>query len=283
MKIIRAENAGFCFGVKRAMKLAFEAASNSEKPIHSLGPLIHNPQQVEFLVQKGVHVVSDLDALNSGETLIIRSHGTHPAVLEEAAAKGLKIVDATCPFVVKAQRLAQNLSAEGYQVIIVGEGNHPEVIGIMGFAGGKARVVEKASDLDRSPVEPRVGVIAQTTQSLDNFREVVSALVEKSDELKVFNTICHATTDRQEAALDIARKVELMIVIGGHNSANTSRLASLCLGSGVQTHHIETADELEASWLEGITTVGITAGASTPEWVIEDVIDELRSLGVKNS
>lgn len=283
MRIIRAENAGFCFGVKRAMKLAFEAAAKNEKPIHSLGPLIHNPQQVEFLAQRGVHVVYDLGVLNPGDTLIIRSHGTSPEVIEEARAKDLTIVDATCPFVVKAQRLAQSLAREGYQVIIVGEGNHPEVIGIMGFAGDKARVVEKAGDLDASPVEPRIGIIAQTTQSLDNFRDVVSALVGKSDELKVFNTICHATTHRQEAALDIARKVELMIVIGGHNSANTSRLASLCLGSGVPTHHIETAGELEASWLEGIETVGVTAGASTPEWIIKDIVDKLRFLDRKNS
>jgi len=283
MRILRAENAGFCFGVKRAMKLASEATANSAKPIYSLGPLIHNPQQVRFLTQRGVHVVSDLNSLNPGDTLIIRSHGASPALLEEAKARNLTIVDATCPFVVKAQRLAQRLAAEGYQVVIVGEGDHPEVIGIMGFAGGEAWVVEKASDIPDLPAEPRVGVIAQTTQSLGNFREVVGALLERSDELKVFNTICHATTHRQEAALDIAKKVDLMIVIGGHNSANTSRLASLCAQSGVPTRHIETASELEASWLEGISAVGVTAGASTPEWIIEDVVYKLEALGRKNS
>jgi small subunit ribosomal protein S1 len=277
MRIIRAENAGFCFGVKRAMKLASEAASSSQKPVYSLGPLIHNPQQVEFLTQKGVHVVSDLDALNPGDTLIVRSHGTNPTVLEQAKARGLVIVDATCPFVVKAQKLAQSLATEGYQVIIVGEGEHPEVIGIMGFAGKDARVVEKAEDVYKSTVKSRVGVIAQTTQSLNNFRAVVSTLVEKSDELKIFNTICHATTHRQEAALDIAKMVDLMIVIGGYNSANTNRLASLCLDSGVPTRHVETADELEASWLNSVETVGVTAGASTPEWIIADVIAELEA------
>jgi (E)-4-hydroxy-3-methyl-but-2-enyl pyrophosphate reductase len=283
MKVIRAENAGFCFGVRRAMKLAFEAAANSEKLIYSLGPLIHNPQQVECLAQKGVQVVSDLDSLGPGDTLIIRSHGTGPVVLEEAKAKNLTIVDATCPFVVKAQRLAQRLAAEGYQVVILGEGDHPEVIGIMGFAGNDARVVENATDVHNLPTKKRVGIVAQTTQSFDNFRDVVCALLEKSDELKVFNTICHATTRRQEAALDIARKVNLMIVIGGYNSANTSRLASLCVQSGVPTYHIETAGELEASWLEGMATVGVTAGASTPEWIIEDVIHRLEALSGKNS
>jgi (E)-4-hydroxy-3-methyl-but-2-enyl pyrophosphate reductase len=283
MKIVRAENAGFCFGVKRAIKLAFEATANGSKSIYSLGPLIHNPQQVKFLDQRGVHVVSDLGLLNPGDTVIIRSHGASPAVLEEVKAKNLTIVDATCPFVIKAQRLAQRLATEGYQVVIVGEGDHPEVIGIMAFAGNEAWVVEKASDIRDLPAKPRVGIVAQTTQSLGNFREVVGALLEKSDELKVFNTICHATTHRQEAALDIARKVDLMIIIGGYNSANTSRLASLCAQSGVPTHHIETADELEASWLESIAAVGVTAGASTPEWIIEEVIDRLEVLGGKNS
>ena len=265
------------------MKLAFEASANSAKPIYSLGPLIHNPQQVEFLAQRGVHVISNPDLLSSGDVLIIRSHGTNPAVLEGVRARGLTIVDATCPFVVKAQKLAQRLTEEGYQVIVVGEGDHPEVIGIMGFAGEEAQVIEKASDACNLSVKSRVGVIAQTTQSLGNFREVVGALLEKSDELKIFNTICHATTHRQGSALDIARKVDLMIVIGGHNSANTSRLASLCAQSGILTYHIETVSELKTSWLEGIATVGITAGASTPEWIIEDVVEELQILGGRAS
>jgi (E)-4-hydroxy-3-methyl-but-2-enyl pyrophosphate reductase len=283
MKITRAENAGFCFGVKRAMKLAFEAAENNENPIYSLGPLIHNPQQVQVLAQRGVHVVSDLESLEPGDTLIIRSHGTSPATLEAAKAKHLNIVDATCPFVVKAQRLAHHLASEQYQVVIVGEGDHPEVIGLVGFAGSDARIVEKVGDVRNFPVKQRVGVIAQTTQSLDNLREIVCALLGKCDELKVFNTICHATTLRQEAALDIARKVDFMVVIGGYNSANTSRLASLCLQSGIPTRHIETSDELEASWLKNVAIVGVTAGASTPEWIIEDVVDKLEALGRKNS
>lgn len=278
MKIIRAENAGFCFGVKRAMKLAFEAAADNTRPIYSLGPLIHNPQQVEYLTQRGVHVVSDLNSLKLGDTLIIRSHGTSPEVLDSAKAKGLTIVNATCPFVVKAQNLAKHLAEEGYQVIVVGEGEHPEVIGIMGFAGEEACVVEKASDVVNQPIKSKAGVIAQTTQSHNNFREVVGAVLEKSDEVRVFNTICHATTHRQEAALDIARKVDLMIVIGGHNSANTGRLAYLCTQLGVPTYHIETVDELKPLWLKGVGMVGVTAGASTPEWIIEDVVNGLKAL-----
>lgn len=279
MKIILAENAGFCFGVKRALKIAFESANKSKNPIYSLGPLIHNPQQVEVLAQKGVHEISDFDKLNKGDILIIRSHGTSPDIVEKAKSKGIKIVDATCPFVVNAQKYAQTLYNEGYQVIIVGEGDHPEVIGIMGHVGNKAWIVEKPSDVSKLPRNQKIGVIAQTTQSFENFRAVVSALMEKSSELRIYNTICHATAQRQESALELAKKVDLMIVIGGHNSANTTRLAFLCKNIGVPTYHVETSDEIEESWLKGIQVVGITAGASTPEWIIEDIIKKINMLG----
>jgi (E)-4-hydroxy-3-methyl-but-2-enyl pyrophosphate reductase len=277
MKVILAENAGFCFGVKRAMKLAFESARSSDLPIYSLGPLIHNPQQVEILSQKGVHEISDLESLKSDDVLIIRSHGTTPSILDFAQAKGLKIVDATCPFVVNAQKLAQELNSEGYQVIIVGEGDHPEVIGIMGFTKNEAWVIDKVSTIQNLSKKNRIGVVAQTTQSFENFREVVSALIEKCDELKVFNTICHATTQRQESAIKLAKRVDLMIVIGGHNSANTNRLTSLCK-QYVTTYHIEIADEIDKSWFDGIEIVGVTAGASTPEWIVDDVIEKLTGI-----
>ena len=278
MKIIRAENAGFCFGVKRAMKLASEAASDSAKPVYSLGPIIHNPQQVEFLSKKGVYVVSDLNELNPGDTLIIRSHGASPEILKEAAAKNLVIVDATCPFVVKAQQLAQQLASEGYQVVIVGEGEHPEVIGIMGFAGSNAWVIEKVSDVSALSVKSRVGVIAQTTQSLDNFQEVVSALLERSAELKIFNTICGATIRRQESSIKIAAAADLMLVIGGRNSANTARLAEICKEVCPRTHHIETYGEIDRSWFGDARRVGVTAGASTPDWIINEVINYIDNM-----
>ncbi|MBM3211075.1 4-hydroxy-3-methylbut-2-enyl diphosphate reductase [Candidatus Poribacteria bacterium] len=285
MKIIKAKNAGFCFGVKRAMKLALEAAANNEKNIYSLGPLIHNPQEVELLSQKGVHVTSDLKSLGPGDVLIIRSHGTTPMVLEEARAKGVNIVDATCPFVVKAQKVAKQLSDEGYQVVIVGESNHPEVIGIRGFVGKDAWVVEKSEEIEFFPDKPRMGIIAQTTQSFENFQGVVCAVLEKTSELKAVNTICNATAYRQIEAMELTKNVDVMIVIGGRNSANTTRLAELCGQSGIPTHHVETAKELETSWLESKEKIGVTAGASTPDWIIKEVIDRLKILGVerKNS
>jgi 4-hydroxy-3-methylbut-2-enyl diphosphate reductase len=283
LQIIRAENAGFCFGVKRAMKMAFEAAAENDKNIYSLGPIIHNPQAVEVLTQKGVEVLSDLDSLSPGDTLIIRSHGTCPEILEKATTKKLKVVNATCPFVLKAQKLAKQLASEGYQVVVVGESHHPEVMGIMGFAGTEARVVDKADDVEHLPESRRIGVVAQTTQSFDNFRDIVGKILDKSDELKVFNTICHATACRQEAALQLAREVDIMIVIGGHNSANTNRLAYLCRETGVPTYHIEVDADIQDIWFEGVDKIGITAGASTPEWIIGKVIKRLEVLGAKNS
>ena len=283
MRIVRAENAGFCFGVKRAMKLAFEAAASRKLPIYTFGPLIHNPQQVRVLADHGVYEVSDLEPLEPGDTLIIRSHGTCPEVIDRAKEKGLNVIDATCPFVVKAQELSRCLAEEGYQVVIVGESQHPEVIGLIGFAGKGACVVENAESVQALAGKKKIGIVVQTTQSLNNLREVVSAFLELTDELKVFNTICNATALRQEAALNIAREVDLMVVIGGYNSANTNRLASLCAQLGVPTQHIETADELEASWLEGIHAVGVTAGASTPDWIIEGVVEKLEALSKKNS
>ncbi|MGB9597871.1 MAG: 4-hydroxy-3-methylbut-2-enyl diphosphate reductase [Candidatus Poribacteria bacterium] len=275
MKVILAENAGFCFGVKRAMKLAFESAKDSDHPIYSLGPLIHNPQQVEFLAQKGIYEISDFESLKPDDTLIIRSHGTTPSIFNSAKKKGIKVVDATCPFVVNAQKLAQKLNSEGYQVVIVGEGDHPEVIGLIGFTDNSAWVIDNANAIEDFPYRRSIGIIAQTTQSFENFRDVVSALLEKCDELRVFNTICHATSQRQESAKELAQKVDLMIVIGGHNSANTNRLATLCK-QYVQTYHIETANEIDKSWFNGIETVGVTAGASTPEWIINEVIEKLK-------
>lgn len=277
MKVILAENAGFCFGVKRAIKLAFESAKDSDHPIYSLGPLIHNPQQVEFLAQKGIYEISDLELLKPDDILIIRSHGTAPSVLNSAKKKGIKVVDATCPFVVNAQKLAQKLNSEGYQVVIVGEGDHPEVIGLVGFTDNSAWVIDKICAVENFPHRKSIGVIAQTTQSFENFREVVSALLEKCDELRVFNTICHATTQRQESAKELAQKVDIMIVIGGYNSANTNRLTTLCR-QYVPTYHIETAEEIDKSWFNGIETVGVTAGASTPEWIINEVIEKLKSI-----
>ncbi|MCE5190492.1 MAG: 4-hydroxy-3-methylbut-2-enyl diphosphate reductase [Actinomycetia bacterium] len=276
MKVIVAEHAGICYGVERALRLAGEAA-DAGGPVHTLGPLIHNPQAVQALRDRGVAVASDVAEVPSG-TLVIRSHGVDPAVIERADEAGLAVVDATCPFVSTAQRDAADLAAEGYTVVIVGDAEHPEVEGILAHAGGSALIVQRASDLpERLPCK-RVGVVVQTTQSPSRLQEVVSALLGRVNELRVFNTICSATAHRQKAADELARTVDVMVVVGGRNSGNTTRLAEICRAVNPRVHHVETAEELDPAWFEGAHVVGVTAGASTPDEQIAGVIAAIEAL-----
>ena len=279
MEILLADKAGFCFGVKRAINTAFDAAHKGR--VFCLGPLIHNPQEVERLNRAGVATVEDFSSLKPGDSLIIRSHGVPPRVLTQAREKKLNIIDLTCPFVGKAQRDAEALKKEGYQVVVVGEKKHPEVQSILGYAGDNAVVVETAQDVDGYEFQSRLGIVAQTTQSYSNFSEIVLKLLRISKELKVFNTICSSTKERQDAARILAGQVDVMLVVGGRNSANTSRLADLCKQEGKHTYHIELADEIRPEWLKGAKRVGVTAGASTPDWVVEGVIEKLIAAGGK--
>jgi 4-hydroxy-3-methylbut-2-enyl diphosphate reductase len=277
MEIFLADKSGFCFGVKRAINTAFDACGGGQ--VYCLGPLIHNPQEVERLSKAGVRTVEDFSNLRPGDSLIIRSHGVPPRVLQQAREKGLTIIDLTCPFVGKAQRDAEALKKEGYQVVVVGEKKHPEVQSILGYAGDNAVVVEKAEDVKGASLYHRLGVVAQTTQSYSNFSEIVLKLLRISKELKVFNTICNSTKERQDAARVLAGQVDLMLVVGGRNSANTARLASVCREEGKPTQHIEVADEIRSDWLRGVKKIGITAGASTPDWIVDEVLKKLTELG----
>jgi 4-hydroxy-3-methylbut-2-enyl diphosphate reductase len=278
MKIILAESAGFCFGVKRATSMAFDAAEHYHQ-ICSLGPIIHSPQLVKKLEEKGVRVIENVAEIPEG-AVIIRSHGVTSVELDHILERELNIVDATCPFVKKAQDHAALLSREGYVVILVGEAEHPEVQGIVSYArDGEVFVVADRRQAEELPRKSRIGVVAQTTQSFENLRQVVEVCLEKSKELRVFNTICSATTVRQNEARNIARQVDMMLVIGGFNSANTNRLAQICIEIQTQTHHVETAEQIEAAWFTGVSTVGITAGASTPRWIIDEVMERVGQLG----
>lgn len=277
MRISVVKNAGFCFGVKRAINLAFEAAKKSGKKVYTLGPLIHNPQVVEELKREGVQPIKDMSKIKSG-TLIIRSHGIHPKILQKAKSKGLKIIDATCPFVRRAQEDARTLHREGYLVVLVGEAHHPEVQGIMGYAEDKAVVINQETGSLNLPENKKVGVIAQTTLNLDTFKKIIGQLLGKTKELKIFNTICNATAKTQKATLEMAKDVDLMIVVGGKNSANTTRLAKLCKEKGKPSYHIETPQELKKGWFRGKNSIGVTAGTSTPNWIINQVIKRIREL-----
>lgn len=278
MKVELASPSGFCFGVKRAIKLAFQAAGNRRaKPVYSLGPIIHNPQAVEELKHKGVKVVEDLKGIGEG-MLIIRSHGVHPFVLAEAKNAGLEIVDATCPLVKRVQDLAKILDEEGCSMIIIGERDHYEVKALLGFAGNKALVIQSLEEAKQVKKAKKLGIISQTTQSVNSFKDIVGELSSKAEEIRLFNTICEATRQRQEATLALSRRVDLMLVLGGYESANTGRLAQISQEAGTETHHLETAGEINPGWLKDKEKVGVAAGASTPDWIIKEVIEKLEKI-----
>lgn len=278
MDILLAKSAGFCFGVKRATQMAFDASSKYEH-ICSLGPLIHSPQVVKLLADKGVQVVTDVDEIPPG-AVIIRSHGVTAAEMDKVHAENLTVIDATCPFVKKAQEYASRLNQEGYTVVIVGEREHPEVQGIISYSGDAIiHVVADAHQAEKLPQMKKVGIVAQTTQLYENLRDIMDVCLSKCQELRIFNTICDATALRQNEAREIARKVEVMFVIGGHDSANTSRLAAICKEIQPNTWHIESAEEIDPETLLGIEKVGVTAGASTPRWLIDEVLSRISELG----
>jgi len=215
-------------------------------------------------------------------TIIIRSHGVASHEIEEAVQKQLEIIDATCPFVKKAQEHVKALSDEGYGVVVVGDADHPEVQGIVSYGGDKVFVVGSGDEVVNLPKMNKIGVVAQTTQSFENLKNVVSECLLRGGEVRVFNTICDATAVRQEEAMELACQVDCMLVVGGFNSANTRRLAEVCAELQPRTHHIETAAEINPDWFDGVERVGVTAGASTPKWIIDEVVSRVEDINKSN-
>lgn len=277
MDIIVAEDAGFCFGVKRALERVARAAEDRSRPVYTLGALIHNPQEIARLQQRGVRQVDSVDQI-SGGALVLSAHGVDPQVEADARARGLEVIDATCPFVKRAHSHILALSQEGYHVFILGDRGHREVEGLAARGGGAADIVTSAEEAEQATLRERCGLVVQTTQRPEALSEVVAALAQRCRELRVFNTICEATVKRQESARKLAERVDVVVVVGGRNSANTGRLREICAATRTPTHHVETAEELSPEWLRGAQRVGITAGASTPPWIVEEVVARLRSL-----
>ncbi|MBX0310373.1 MAG: 4-hydroxy-3-methylbut-2-enyl diphosphate reductase [Sulfurihydrogenibium sp.] len=279
--IIVAQTAGFCFGVRMAVDMAKQAG---EKLGHAYtnGPIIHNKQVVNYLKSIGVEEMQDYSQLKPGDTVIIRSHGVPPKTERMLKELNINVLDATCPFVKKVHDKVKQLVEEGYFVVIIGEEGHPEVIGTLGHleeVGGKGVVVENFEDLVKKvPKRNKIGVVAQTTQSEDFFREAVGYLAENTEELKVFNTICDATSVRQEEVKKIAPEVDVMIIIGGKHSGNTQRLYQISKALNPNTYHIETADELQEQWFENKENIGVSAGASTPDWIIQEVVNKIKEI-----
>ncbi len=276
MLIEIAENSGFCFGVKRAVNMAKEAAA--EGCIYSLGELIHNPREIKRL-SRWVRAADSLQEICEATAespeerkVVIRSHGVGPDIYRLAEELGLQLVDATCPFVKNAQRAAQELYQAGWQVVIVGDHNHPEIAGIKAWTDNTAWIVADAKEACLLPEAERIGVVVQTTQTQANLEDVLAALQSRYAEVCCRNTICRATKDRQEAAAGLAARVDLMLVIGGRNSANTKKLLQICQENGAKACLIEGADELDTDLFDGASSVGVCAGASTPDWIIEEVV-----------
>jgi 4-hydroxy-3-methylbut-2-enyl diphosphate reductase len=280
LRIQKADKLGLCFGVRRAVRLLKEAAHEYGE-IETLGPVAHNRLLVEALAKLGVKPINRLDQAQ-GRILAITTHGANPAVLSEISARHIHVIDTTCPIVRKAQDAAKELAEAGFDVFIFGDAKHSEVKGLLGWAGEKGIAALDAKQVYESGRSPsRLGIISQTTQTQSDFinftKQLMDMFVPKIDEMRLVNTLCKVTQGQQEAALKLARESQLMIVIGGGNSANARHLVEIC-SPLVETHLVETADEVDTSWLVGKDYIGITAGASTPDEAVEELIDRLRSL-----
>jgi len=278
MEIIVAKHMGFCGGVRRAVEMAAGAAQGASGPVFTWGPLIHNPQVVDRLEAGGVQVTERLEELR-GEAFVVSAYGVEHAVLDEAKAKGMRIVDATCPVVIRAHSLAYKLAEEGYQLIVVGDHGHPEMVTLKEVLGDRVTIVHTREEAAAVKLRGRIGVLSQTTQSMENFRQIVADLAVRTKELKVLNTLCPAITVRQEDVEKMVDEVDALVVIGGHGSSNTTRLAELGRDHRLHTYHIETPEELDPAWFEGVEKVGVTSGASTPDWIITQVLHRLQEIG----
>ncbi|MDD7369416.1 MAG: 4-hydroxy-3-methylbut-2-enyl diphosphate reductase [Berryella intestinalis] len=279
MKVVRSKHAGACYGVQRALDLALKSVADGGRA-YTLGPLIHNPQVVEKLSDQGVTEVSAIEDAERGSAVVIRSHGVTPQVMRAVAAAGNAVVDATCPHVARAQKAAADMARRLGSVVVVGEAGHPEVEGIVACARESTERVYAVTSPSEVPedIEAPVGVVVQTTQQKDKLDEIVSHLRALGIEPEVKNTICFATSQRQDAAADLSEQVDAIVVIGGRNSSNTTRLFDICAAQCERTFHIESAAELDESWFSGVGAVGVTAGASTPEDQIAEVVARLERM-----
>jgi len=275
MKVIVAEECGFCHGVKDAISMT-EKILAEEKEVYSLGPIIHNKDVVERLAKKGLKTVDNVQEIWSG-TVLIRSHGAAPEQIAKIKEKGLKIADATCILVKRVQQIAKELERDGYEVVVIGDKNHPEVQAVVGCVRDVV-VVADETDLDKLPENGRLGIVCQTTQSPEHFGRMLGAIAKKRfGELKVINTLCREAIKRQESAVQLCQQVDIMFVLGGLKSANTRKLAELCKNYNSQTFHLQNWNELDKNTLFGKNAAGVTAGASTPEWIIAEFVRNLEA------
>ncbi|MBT8490008.1 MAG: 4-hydroxy-3-methylbut-2-enyl diphosphate reductase, partial [Deltaproteobacteria bacterium] len=275
MGIKLAQTAGFCMGVRRAVDIVLDIAENKgNEKVYTYGPLIHNPQTIELLRKRGVVPIDTIDDIKDG-TIIIRAHGISLEERHKLKEKGIKIIDATCPKVARVQSIIKKHASLGYTVLIAGDRDHPEVVGLLGYSSGRGVVINNQDDIDMLPECDKVCVVAQTTQHSMEYEELIRRIKTRFPSILVFNTICDSTERRQEEIRNLASEMDAMIVVGGKNSANTKRLAQISRENKTPTFHIETADDLKEISINGYSNIGVSAGASTPNWIIDGVIDYL--------
>ena len=277
MDVKIARTAGFCWGVRRTVEKVIEVADEAKGPVVTLGPIIHNPQAVARFQERGVGTVKSVAEIPDGTTVVVRTHGAVREELERAKARGLTVVDGTCPYVIFPQAMARRLSADGYHLVIVGDENHAEIKGVVSYASGPVTVVKPGAPVPEFKAK-KVAVLVQTTCVGADFERVVGQLALRHMEVRAVNTICNDTEERQADARSLAREVDAIVVVGGKNSANTRHLAEICREIQPRTWHVETETELRPEWFEGCRVVGLSAGASTPDWVVEGVAGWLRGL-----
>jgi len=277
MDVKIARTAGFCWGVRRTVDQVMEVADHAAGPVVTLGPIIHNPQAVARMQEKGVRTVNGMAEVEAGTTVVVRTHGAVRSEMETAKERGFDLVDGTCPYVKYPQAMAQRLSRKGYHVVIVGDADHAEVKGVISYAEGPCTVVKPGAPVPDIS-DKKVAVIAQTTCIGADFERIVGALALRHQEVRAVNTICSDTEERQDDARQLAHEVDAVVVVGGKNSANTRHLAEICRAIQPRTWHVETEEELRTEWFQGCGSVGISAGASTPDWVVEGVATRLRTL-----
>lgn len=277
MNVKVASSRGFCFGVEDAIEIAEAAVKeHGAGRVVALGPLIHNKQVVSKLEKAGLDQSGDLETVDASKSVLIRSHGAEPATFERAKQRGLNVVDATCVLVKRAQNVVKQLHEDGFHVVMIGDPNHPEVKGVIGYAPD-VTVVDYDSDLEEAlPYRERLGIVAQTTHSPEHVAKMIAKiLLRPYREVKIVNTLCLEVTRRQEAAIELSKEVDVMFVLGGLNSANTKEMAKLCEEQRCETYHIESWEQFEPRMVSGKTAAGVTAGASTPEWIIQEFVDKL--------
>ena len=280
MEVLLADEYGFCFGVERAVEMVEDAVNEGVRPIRSLGPLIHNAQEMERLGEKGVSTIDSPEEAGADTIAVIRAHGVTPQVQSDLEARAAKVIDATCPFVTRVQHLAERAAKQGRDVVVAGNPDHPEMIGVVGYAPDNTYVVRDASEVASLPNLRSPLVVSQTTIKLKTFLEVADAVRQKADaEPQVVNTICSATRDRQDAARALAGEVDAFYVIGGRHSSNSVKLLAVCQEQCAKSFLIETPAEINAEDLVGVERVGVTAGASTPDWLIDQVVQRLNEIG----